>query len=366
VNPVVLAAAAVFLTICIGMFWWGTRDGAAGQRHTIFVFAWLCAALTAALVVFSLFPTSQADGTVLGVTLGGAGAFVMLVWAAALRAADEARRDDKLEGELHRRDAEIARLKKALEGAEARRQPQARHSTGTYLYEMVEKSPKHWIGIIAGDIRRVRCVDVWVNSENTDMAMSRIYEYSVSGIIRYEGARHDNAGRVMDDSVADELTRTVADRRPVAAGTAVFTGSGELARRNDVRYVIHVASVQGEPGAGFRQVREVGRCVYSALAEAEQLGGDERPVESILFPLLGTGTAGADLTTTVDSMINATVDYLATTRSTRIKTVYFLAYTDVELATCRAALDSCSRMRPADQTAPRTSRWLHTTGSSAY
>ena len=36
------------------------------------------------------------------------------------------------------------------------------------------------IGIVAGDIGQVRFADIWVNSENTDMEMSRFTEFSIS------------------------------------------------------------------------------------------------------------------------------------------------------------------------------------------
>jgi O-acetyl-ADP-ribose deacetylase (regulator of RNase III) len=187
------------------------------------------------------------------------------------------------------------------------------------------------IGVIAGSIRRVRCADIWVNSENTDMEMSRITEFSVSGIIRYYGARRDEAGRVTADLIADELAAKVGDRRPVAAGTAIVTGAGQLLGSHNVHYIVHVAAVHGEPGAGFRQVRIVDRCVTAALTEAERLAGDAQPVRTILFPLLGTGVAGAEAKPTVSVLLDAAVDYLLATPDTRLRAIYFLAYTPDEL-----------------------------------
>src|SRR2546421_2460686 len=149
------------------------------------------------------------------------------------------------------------------------------------------------LGVVCGDVRGVRFAEIWVNSENTDMRMARFEEHSMSAIIRFWGARHDDAGRVVEDRVADELERKVAGRRPVAAGTAITTSAGELARHNGVRYVIHLAAVQGEPGEGYRPVFDIGRCMMSALAEAERLATDHG-VRTILFPLLGTGVAGGD------------------------------------------------------------------------
>src|SRR5439155_17969068 len=76
-NLAPLGAAAVFLALSLATFWWGTQAAAIGHRHTVLVFTWLSAAISTTLIVFSMFPSSTADGQVLGVTLGGAGAFVL-------------------------------------------------------------------------------------------------------------------------------------------------------------------------------------------------------------------------------------------------------------------------------------------------
>lgn len=200
------------------------------------------------------------------------------------------------------------------------------------------------IGTVTGDMRRVRCAEVWVNSENTDMLMARFDEFSVSAIIRYEGASRDDVGRAIDDPIARELNAKVLGRRPVPPGTSIVTGPGELARYQ-VRYVVHVAAVQGEPGAGFRQVREVGRCVTSVLAEIDGIGA-EPPLRSVLFPLLGVGQGGGDLPSTVGAMAGAAIDHFSSTPSTMITTVYFLAYTDVELEVCEEYFSASRRLRP--------------------
>lgn len=188
-----------------------------------------------------------------------------------------------------------------------------------------------WVGIISGSIRRVSCADIWVNSENTDMQMARHTEFCVSGIIRYWGAFRDPAGRITADVVADELAAKVGTG-PVAPGTAISTTAGALLETNNVRHIIHVASVQGEPGAGFRQVRYVSWCVTSALVEAERLAAADERIRSLLFPLLGTGVAGAAIEPTAASMIAAVTDYLDAHPHTRLRAVYFLAYREVDLA----------------------------------
>jgi hypothetical protein len=56
---------------------------------------------------------------------------------------------------------------------------------------------------------------VWINPENTDMGMARVDEFCFSSVIRYEGARHDDTGRVVNNLIANKLTRKVAGRQPV-------------------------------------------------------------------------------------------------------------------------------------------------------
>jgi O-acetyl-ADP-ribose deacetylase (regulator of RNase III) len=220
------------------------------------------------------------------------------------------------------------------------------------------------IGIMTGRILRVRGVDIWVNSENTDMEMPRFNDFSISSVIRYHGARRDAGGRVVADLIADELSTVVGDRRPVAPGSAFVTGSGVLAETNQVRWIIHVASVNGEPGAGFQQVRNVGLCVVNALTQADRLssmdpsteGSTEESTEgstdgsslSILIPMLGAGVAGGPIDTTATELVDAAVDYLVATPATRLTTIYFLAYSDAE----RTALERSLRHSPALRPAP--------------
>ena len=181
--------------------------------------------------------------------------------------------------------------------------------------------------IVPGDILRCHTADVWVNSENTEMRMARPTDFSVSGVIRFWGSRRDEAGRMVDDLISAELDAKVR-QRPVAPGTVVATGAGELARTHNVLHVIHVAAVHGEPGAGYRQVGDVGGCVRNVLAVAEGL--DPLPLRSVLFPLLGTGAARADIRATAQSMVAAAMDHLVDHPDTRLRRVQFLGYTRVE------------------------------------
>jgi O-acetyl-ADP-ribose deacetylase (regulator of RNase III) len=208
------------------------------------------------------------------------------------------------------------------------------------------------VGVRDGRIMRVRDVDIWVNSENTDMEMARFNEFSISGIIRYNGARRDAGGHVVDDVIADELARVVGGHRPVAPGTAFVTGAGALADTNAVRWIIHVAAAHGEPGAGFRQIRHVGACVASALAQAERLAAADDKVRTILFPMLGTGVAGAPVTATATELVAAAADHIAATPRTRLRGVYFLGYTEQERAALTDALAAHPTLRPVPPPKP--------------
>lgn len=225
-------------------------------------------------------------------------------------------------------DSDIAALVTHLRGIIAARPPAS-------VFRL-ERS-RCLIGITAGSIRWVHDCDVWVNSENTDMRMARHTDFSVSAIIRYWGSLRDETGRITRDLVADELEALVAPRRPVAPGTALVTGPGALADTNNVRYVVHVAAVQGEPGAGYRQVSDIGGCVTTALTRVEPLG-----VRSILFPLLGTGGAGADVTHTARMLVRAAVHHVERHPETPLERISFLAYDDHE----RLALEEAARMLP--------------------
>ncbi len=195
------------------------------------------------------------------------------------------------------------------------------------------------IGFVTGDIRRVKNADVWVNPENTQMKMARPEEHSVSAVIRYEGASRDDAGLIAVDVIADELKTRMGRTPQVAPGTAVSTGSGELLRSNNVRHVIHVAVVHGEPGEGYRQVADVGRCLANVLAEADRLGSADPAVRTVLVPLLGTGIGRADPEGTLHTLLGAVLNYFSSGQCC-IETVLFLAYNSRDLAACRTVFES--------------------------
>jgi O-acetyl-ADP-ribose deacetylase (regulator of RNase III) len=196
-------------------------------------------------------------------------------------------------------------------------------------------APQRRLAVIPGDIRRVRSVDMWVNSENTDLRMARVTEFSTSAVIRYWGAERDESGRVLHDVIAAELA---AWSGPVAPGTVVVTGAGALAQTNNVRHILHVAAVQGEPGAGFQPVRDIGWCVTNTLVQATALARADPGSRSLLFPLLGTGMAGAPLRPTARTMLRAILDFLVQEPDTPLHLIAILAYTERERSVLRQVL----------------------------
>jgi O-acetyl-ADP-ribose deacetylase (regulator of RNase III) len=242
--------------------------------------------------------------------------------------------DETIEAVLERLVGELTRVVPELAGG----------GPGSLLVRPVGVAAR--LGYVAGDILGVRSAGIWVNSENTDMEMARTSDYSISGIIRYWGARRDPAGRVTEDLIADELAAAVGGRRPVAPGSTFVTGGGELAASHGVRYVIHVAAVQGEPGSGFRPVRDLGRCVAAVLGEADRLAAADPAAATVLVPVLGAGAGGADVPSTVRTLVGAAVARLAGVAA--VGTVLFLAYTPAERAAFAHLLGDADRFRPVD------------------
>jgi O-acetyl-ADP-ribose deacetylase (regulator of RNase III) len=200
------------------------------------------------------------------------------------------------------------------------------------------------IGILTGGLRYIRDIDIWVNSENTNMQMARFYERSGSAVIRYYGARKDATGDVEQDTIAEELAARMNHKPSVSPGTIVVTSPGELKTRG-VKWIFHAAAVQGQLGKGYRPVTDLTECVRNALGTADLPKYRRSKCNSILFPLFGTGTGGARVNETVKELIDAAVGYLENNRTSVIKDVYFLALTDHQLNACLGALKHAEAKR---------------------
>ena len=234
----------------------------------------------------------------------------------------------------------------ALDNLRVERKPKNIEKKEIYLYQ-IRGVPGKQIGVITGDIQNIKEADVWVNSENTNMQMSRHFERSISATIRYMGAKKDRAGRVVDDLVANEL-REVAGSSDVPPGTVIDTSSGELNKSNKVKKIFHAASVSGQVGRGYAPIPDISVCVRNALllADSEQMQSED--IHSILFPLMGTGTTRFSAQDIADQLIDAAVSYIEENPQSRIDKIYFLAYNEQDREICRYKFNTDPRIATPD------------------
>jgi O-acetyl-ADP-ribose deacetylase (regulator of RNase III) len=206
-------------------------------------------------------------------------------------------------------------------------------------YKLAAIGARRRLGLLTGDLRYVsEPIDIWVNSENTNMQMARFFDKSGSAVIRYFGAQRDVAGQVVEDTIAEELARAMGTHRSVPPGTVIVTGAGALQASHGVKRLFHVAAVEGALGIGYAPVKDVAACVDNALARADAADLDDLKPRSILLPLLGTGSGGAELDAAIGVLLDATIAYFRRAAKSRLTTVYFQVFTDQQLETCHRTL----------------------------
>ncbi len=179
------------------------------------------------------------------------------------------------------------------------------------------------IGIKTGNILAVHDVEVWANSENTDMMMDRFFGRSVSATIRSFGAKkHENGVSIERDTIGEELQAEMGRRRFVMPGTVLQTSAGELARRNSVKRIFHVASVQGCIGTGLSTTLDtLETCVDNLLVAAS-----DGKYRSILVPMLASGQGGFLVRDVAPRLVSRAVAYFQKNPKSRLCEIYFLAY----------------------------------------
>ena len=215
-----------------------------------------------------------------------------------------------------------------------------------FKYPLSENLEKK-ICLITGDIKEVDSIDIWVNTENTNMQMARFYDRSISAIIRYLGAKKDLAGYIEEDTIANELVEIMGDNKSVPPAHILVTGSGELASTHGVMNIFHAASVQGQTSVGYRPIEDIGACVTAALKEADLPKYADREWNSILFPLMGAGTGRGDARKSADALIAAAIAYLEVKPSSKIEEAYFLCWSDIDLDVCQNVLQGLDSVTTA-------------------
>jgi hypothetical protein len=227
-----------------------------------------------------------------------------------------------------------AHLDKLRIGGDTKRLPDGE----VYEYAIAGVAGKT-LALITGDLTKIRGIDIWVNSENTNMQMARYYDRSVSSTIRYGGAKKDPLGFVIEDTIGLELAALKGHHESVPSAVVLSTSSGELRRTNAVKRVFHAASVIGTLGQGYVQVPNVADCVSKALDLASQESVPEDRLESILFQLMGAGTAQGDISTTAERLIAACISFLKTRPDCPVKRVYFHVTRETTLEICHSVLE---------------------------
>jgi len=202
------------------------------------------------------------------------------------------------------------------------RKPKIIEAREEKLYKLLNVPGKE-IGYITGNIKNIKSVDVWVNSENTNLQMAGYFERSISATIRYEGAKKDRAGYVVDDLIANDL-REATGGRDALPGTVIDTTAGQLEKTNNVKRIFHAASVVGQPGVGYIPINNIADCIRNALELADSEEMENINIQSILFPLMGTGTTRMSPQDIADKLIDAAVGYFEDNPNSRVNKVYFL------------------------------------------
>lgn len=193
-------------------------------------------------------------------------------------------------------------------------------------------NPRQKLVITLGDIKLVRDIDVWVNSENTDMMMDRVIGRSISANIRYLGAEKDFDGRLIEDTIADNLRKKLGGRGFVRLGTIVDTAPGALGEHG-VKRIVHVATAESRgPGQGFRvQPETVEDVVARALAHVERANGGLRLFasrrRSILLPMIGTGDGGLTPELVAPRIVAAVARFMEGRPKAHLTAIHVLAYT---------------------------------------
>jgi hypothetical protein len=190
--------------------------------------------------------------------------------------------------------------------------------------------PDRQIVIQTGDIRHISNIDVIVISENTDLQLARLYDPSISGTVRYLDAERGLDGRVTLDLMESKLHALISQHKlnlPVMPGTVLAIPTSGLARQG-IKYVLLAAAVRGDGiGSGYSPVgdAEIQNCVRACFERYDELSSAEH-FQSILFPILGSGTAKQDPERMIDLLLPAIVDSMKRTPS--CKQAHLLAWVE--------------------------------------
>jgi O-acetyl-ADP-ribose deacetylase (regulator of RNase III) len=206
----------------------------------------------------------------------------------------------------------------------------------TYRYRLNAHKEKK-IAVITGDLMsHAEKIDIWVNSENTNMQMARYYDRSFSAVVRYNGAKKDYNEEIIEDSIAIQLAKAKGDRETVNPFTVLVTDAGALEQSRGVKRIFHIAATMGVPGIGWTAIEPVYKSITKCLQVADARNED---LKSIIFPMLGTGIGGLDVYEVAPQLIKTAISHLIANPDSQIETIYFTAWNGRDLEACIDTLD---------------------------
>ncbi len=183
------------------------------------------------------------------------------------------------------------------------------------------------ITLITGSIEYVQDIDVVVSSENTDFQLARFYDPSISGTLRYLDAEKDPGGTVIKhDSLNESLQRTIKElgiHVPVQPGVIIASRTNQL-QEQGIKFVFHLATVRGTLGRGYRTaIDRIDACIANTYTKFAELSA-QNELHSILFPLLGAGTAKDDPVESAKNLMKAIMREMSQAKT--CENTYLLAW----------------------------------------
>lgn len=232
------------------------------------------------------------------------------------------------------------------------------------------------VHLAGGDMAAMKNIDVFVNSENGYMQMARIFEAkTISSILRYRASHIDEAQRLVEDTLQDELdlqVQALFGTRPVGKNTVIATSAGhpgsQLRTVNNARFVLHTATVSVEGDGQTKRLAPiqddsgmkdaVKNTLEKVLYIDEKKGvispeGTEQrkeqeaarqnyvPIESIIFPVFGTGHGGRPVYEVAPLMIRAIKEFLLDHRDDlqfKLKDIYVCVFSEEDVREVKEVL----------------------------
>jgi nudix-type nucleoside diphosphatase (YffH/AdpP family) len=196
-------------------------------------------------------------------------------------------------------------------------------------------------GIRTGNIKATKDIDVWVNSENTDMMMDRFFGRSVSATIRSLGAKkHRNGKSIAEDTIGKALAAELDTRNFVKPGTVIQTTPGELKKTHNVQRIFHVAAIAGQIGEGLStSLPNIELSMDNVLSDIAAA----RRYRSALVPIFGTGQGGYPVSEVAPLLVKRTVAFFEEKSKSKLRKIYILAYSVGDLDILRSAFASAAK-----------------------